>query len=181
MAGAEKLSVTGGSAGPAVSELCLRQPGHPGYPAEGRRAERLLQRQYLFHLSAGGAYPGAGHRPAAFVRRPRSGGGPEDRGRQREGPAVLLLRHQVLPSSPTGGIPAFRPLCGGHAAPFGDRDAFARFQDGAPEDYRRFREVLWVFRGRYGLEMFSWKELDRYLWQLGMELFPRKYGKARPR
>ena len=56
-----------------------------------------------------------------------------------------------------------------------------RFQDGEPEDYRRFREALWVFRGGYGLDMFSWKELDRYLWQLGMEFFPRKYGKARPR
>ena len=56
-----------------------------------------------------------------------------------------------------------------------------RFQDGAPEDYRRFQKVLWVFRGRYGLEMFSWKELARYLWQLGKEFSPRKYGKARPR
>ena len=64
---------------------------------------------------------------------------------------------------------------------FLDRDAFAPFQDGALEDYRRFREVLRDFRDWYGLGEFSWKELDRYLWQVGKEFFPRKYGKARPR
>ena len=64
---------------------------------------------------------------------------------------------------------------------FRDRDAFAPFQDGALEDYRRFREVLRDFRDWYGLGEFSWKELDRYLWQVGKEFFPRKYGKARPR
>lgn len=64
---------------------------------------------------------------------------------------------------------------------FRDRDAFAPFQDGALEDYRRFREVLQAFRERHGLREFSWKELDRYLWQVGKEFFPRKYGKARPR
>lgn len=64
---------------------------------------------------------------------------------------------------------------------FRDRDAFTSFRNKELEDYRRFQEVLQAFRDRYGLREFSWKELDRYLWQVGKEFFPRKYGKARPR
>lgn len=51
---------------------------------------------------------------------------------------------------------------------------FADFKKDDLKNYQKFTEVLSLFQRRFGLEEFSLKELDRYLWLLGKENFPRK-------
>ncbi|MBR0091013.1 MAG: hypothetical protein IJP92_04880 [Lachnospiraceae bacterium] len=41
--------------------------------------------------------------------------------------------------------------------------------------YARFKEILIEFRGVYGLEKYSLKDIDKYLWQLGKDCFPKSY------
>lgn len=55
-------------------------------------------------------------------------------------------------------------------------DGFARFQNVELKVYSRFKELLLAFRAFYGLEQFSLKEVDKYIWQLGKEYFPKTYG-----
>lgn len=52
---------------------------------------------------------------------------------------------------------------------------FARFANRDLKDYRRFKEILTAFRSCYGLDQFSLKEVDQYLWQLGKDFFPKSY------
>ena len=54
-------------------------------------------------------------------------------------------------------------------------DRFCEFEDSDLKDYEKFTEVLYRFREFYGLIKYNLKQLDRYLWQLGKEKFPRKY------
>ena len=56
---------------------------------------------------------------------------------------------------------------------FKKQDRFAKFKMDDLRDYIRFNEVLDEFAEFYGLEQFSRKELDMYLWQLGKEYFKR--------
>ena len=59
---------------------------------------------------------------------------------------------------------------------FRARDGFARFQNAELKIYSRFKELLLAFRAFYGLEQFSLKEVDKYIWQLGKEYFPKTYA-----
>ena len=58
---------------------------------------------------------------------------------------------------------------------FRDLDRFASFRTEELKDYRRFKGILIDFRSYYGLEQFSLKEIDKYLWQFGKEYFPKSY------
>jgi hypothetical protein len=58
---------------------------------------------------------------------------------------------------------------------FRNRDKFTSFVKNDLKDYSRFNYILNEFKKFYGLETFSIKDIDRYLWQLGKENFPRKY------
>lgn len=58
---------------------------------------------------------------------------------------------------------------------FRERDRFCRFRNKDLRDYLRFKEILELFRAYYGLERYSLKELDQYLWQLGKDVFPAAY------
>jgi len=57
-------------------------------------------------------------------------------------------------------------------------DKFHSFTKADLKDYRRFTETIQVFRRHYGLDKYSIKDIDRYLWQLGKEYYPRRYGIA---
>lgn len=59
---------------------------------------------------------------------------------------------------------------------FRARDGFARFRNEELKVYPRFKELLIEFRSAYGLGQFSLKEVDKYIWQLGKEYFPKTYG-----
>ena len=58
---------------------------------------------------------------------------------------------------------------------FRDVDGFTIFHTSELKDYSRFKEVLLAFRSFYGLEQFTLKEIDKYIWQLGKKYFPKTY------
>ena len=45
------------------------------------------------------------------------------------------------------------------------------------KDYVTFKGVLIDFRRFYGLEEYNLKQIDKYIWQIGKEYFPKNYGK----
>jgi len=58
---------------------------------------------------------------------------------------------------------------------FRKQDGFYTFNDEDLKNYPKFISVLDAFQEFYGLEEFNKKDLDRYLWQLGKQYFPRTY------
>lgn len=58
---------------------------------------------------------------------------------------------------------------------FRTRDGFAHFTNGELKKYSRFKEILIAFQSYYGLDQFSLKEVDKYIWQLGKDYFPKSY------
>ncbi len=58
---------------------------------------------------------------------------------------------------------------------FRDVDGFTTFHTSELKDYSRFKEILLKFRSFYGLEQFTLKEIDKYIWQLGKRYFPKTY------
>jgi len=62
---------------------------------------------------------------------------------------------------------------------FRNRDSFSDFQDGDLKDYVKFKGILIDFRAFYGLDKFSLKQIDQYVWQLGKDYFPKNYGKKK--
>lgn len=62
---------------------------------------------------------------------------------------------------------------------FRDCDGFASFKADDLKKYERLKRILIDFRTYYGLESYNLKEIDKYLWQLGKEYFPKNYGKKR--
>ena len=54
---------------------------------------------------------------------------------------------------------------------FRDEYHFDEFLDSELMNYPRFREILLNFRSFFGLELYTLKELDVYLWQLGKDTF----------
>ena len=53
-------------------------------------------------------------------------------------------------------------------------DRFFEFDENDLKVYPKFKNILIQFRSFYGLEMYNFKELDKYLWQFGREYFPKK-------
>lgn len=54
-------------------------------------------------------------------------------------------------------------------------DGFCSFADNELKNYPRFIEILNEFQRFYGLQKFNKRDLDRYLWQLGVWSFPKNY------
>ncbi|MBE5825243.1 MAG: hypothetical protein E7307_01265 [Butyrivibrio sp.] len=54
-------------------------------------------------------------------------------------------------------------------------DGFSQFRLEDLKDYPIFKGVLVHFADYYGIKGYGLKDLDRYLWQLGKEFFPKKY------
>lgn len=56
---------------------------------------------------------------------------------------------------------------------FRDRDSFFKFKETDLKDYVSYCSIISHFCSHYGLEQFTVKEIDKYLWQLGKEAFNR--------
>ena len=56
---------------------------------------------------------------------------------------------------------------------FKERDGFFKFREADLKDYLSYTEIILAFRKHYGLDAFTVKEIDKYLWQLGKEAFNR--------
>ena len=57
---------------------------------------------------------------------------------------------------------------------FRNNDKFTKFRNDDLKDYPKFKEILLEFQEFYSIDNYNLKELDRYLWLLGKEYFPRK-------
>lgn len=62
---------------------------------------------------------------------------------------------------------------------FRNVDSFSSFKYEDVKEYKRFRAILEEFRIFYNLQQFNLKEIDKYLWQLGKEKFPKKYKRTK--
>lgn len=58
---------------------------------------------------------------------------------------------------------------------FKKKDRFDNFIQSDLRDYPTYNIILLKFAEFYGITSYSIKDLDRYLWQLGKEYFPKKY------
>lgn len=58
---------------------------------------------------------------------------------------------------------------------FRDVDGFYRFSNDDLKDYIKFKNILLEFGKFYDLATYNLKDIDKYLWQLGKEKFPKKY------
>ena len=54
---------------------------------------------------------------------------------------------------------------------FRDADKFYDFKNTDLKDYNKFKTIYIEFRKFYGLEKYSFKDIDRYLWQAGKDYF----------
>lgn len=55
-------------------------------------------------------------------------------------------------------------------------DKFCKFKKEDLKNYPSYYEVLKEFSRFYGLEDFTLKQVDKYLWQAGKKYFPKRYG-----
>ena len=62
---------------------------------------------------------------------------------------------------------------------FRDVDKKIIFHNDELKDYQKYKSILLDFQKKYGLEDFNLKQIDKYLWQLGKEKFPKNYGKGK--
>ena len=60
---------------------------------------------------------------------------------------------------------------------FRDCDKFASFKIQELKEYDKFKKSLIEFKAFYGLEQYNLKEIDKYMWQLGKQFFPKHYRK----
>lgn len=58
---------------------------------------------------------------------------------------------------------------------FNKKDKFSVFKKEDLKNYKKFKQVLIDFKKFYEIDEFNLKDIDRYLWQLGKEYFPKKY------
>jgi len=62
---------------------------------------------------------------------------------------------------------------------YADEDSFASFTKTDLKQYGNFVQIIMAFQKFYGLEKFSLKQIDVFLWLAGKEMFPRIYSKKR--
>lgn len=60
---------------------------------------------------------------------------------------------------------------------FRKHNAEFTFSNGDLKVYAKFKSILLNFQKIYGIEQYSLKDLDRYLWQLGKHYLPNNYSK----
>ncbi len=58
---------------------------------------------------------------------------------------------------------------------FSKKDGFLKIKRADLKDYDFFKQSLISFATYYNINSYNLKDLDRYLWQLGKEYFPKKY------
>jgi len=54
-------------------------------------------------------------------------------------------------------------------------DKFYKFNREDLKQYPKYRNILIQFQDYYGLKKYNLKQIDKYLWQVGKDYFPRQY------
>ena len=58
---------------------------------------------------------------------------------------------------------------------FKKKDKFEKFIQKDLKDYSRFKEIIVSFAKKYNIDEYGFKDLDKYMWQLGKKHFENKY------
>lgn len=58
---------------------------------------------------------------------------------------------------------------------FQKKDNFSVFTRDDLKDYKIFKDTLIKFKKFYNIDEYNLKDIDRYIWQLGKDYFPKKY------
>ncbi len=58
---------------------------------------------------------------------------------------------------------------------FQKKDRFFKFKKTDLKDYKIFKNTLINFKKFYNIDEYNLKDIDRYIWQLGKDYFPKKY------
>lgn len=58
---------------------------------------------------------------------------------------------------------------------FQKQDNFAKFKKEDLKKYKLFKDALINFKKFYNIDEYNLKDIDRYIWQLGKDYFPKKY------
>ncbi len=58
---------------------------------------------------------------------------------------------------------------------FKKKDKFDKFIQKDLKNYKRFKEIIVSFAKFYSIDEYGFKDLDRYIWQLGKKHFDKKY------
>ena len=58
---------------------------------------------------------------------------------------------------------------------FKKRDKFDDFTKEDLKNYKTFKKILITIKNFYKIDEYDLKEIDKYIWQLGKEYFPKKY------
>lgn len=58
---------------------------------------------------------------------------------------------------------------------FNKRDKFYNFTKDDLKEYKKFKNTLISFKKFYNIDEYNLKDIDRYIWQLGKDYFPKKY------
>lgn len=58
---------------------------------------------------------------------------------------------------------------------FQKKDNFSKFKRADLKDYKKFKNTLIEFKRFYNIDEYNLKDIDRYIWQLGKDYFPKKY------
>jgi len=61
---------------------------------------------------------------------------------------------------------------------FRSRDGFCQFKNAELMQYHSFKSIIDQFKRFYGLDQFSYKQIDQYIWQLGKDYYKRSYKKS---
>ena len=62
---------------------------------------------------------------------------------------------------------------------FRAKHCFECFANDGLKEYGQFKDILIAFQSYYGLNQFSLKEVDKYIWQLGKDYFPKSYWRKK--
>lgn len=58
---------------------------------------------------------------------------------------------------------------------FQKKDNFSKFKKEDLKNYKIFKNTLIDFKKFYNIDEYNLKDIDRYIWQLGKDYFPKKY------
>lgn len=58
---------------------------------------------------------------------------------------------------------------------FQKKDNFSKFKRADLKDYKKFKNTLIDFKKFYNIDEYNLKDIDRYIWQLGKNCFPKRY------
>jgi len=60
-----------------------------------------------------------------------------------------------------------------------DKDSFSDFNDIDLKDYKIFKQIIADFINKYSLDRHNLKEIDKFLWIYGQDIFPNNYNKIK--